>query len=191
MLRKRLLNEAAFILCGLFSACCPQALSLLFSSCLLVAPSHGFSGQWVSGSADSSGFQPVGSAGGWTGGRMEEGYLSPFPSLVAAGPATAVAPLCVACALPPLSPACRPSGLLVPPRLWGSSQLRGHFFRGFTSHLSIAQRGPFPKISSPKGPISVSCQDLDTFTCFPPSHQARYLHDLHFKTRKLRPREGL
>lgn len=122
---------------------------------------------------------------------MEEGYLSPFPSLVAAGPATAVAPLCVACALPPLSPACRPSGLLVPPRLWGSSQLLGHFFRGFTSHLSIAQRSPFPKISSPKAPISVSCQDLDTFTCFPPSHQARYLHDLHFKTRKLRPREGL
>ena len=102
-----------------------------------------------------------GQVGGW-----RRGICPPFPSLVAAGPATAVAPLCVACALPPLSPACRPSGLLVPPRLWGRSQLLGHFSRGFTSHLPIAQRGPFPKISSPKAPISVSCQDLDTFTCF-------------------------
>ena len=105
----------------------------------------------------------------WWVGRWEDGggvFVPPFSSLVTAGPATAVAPLCVACALPPLSPACRPSGLLVLPRLWGRSQLLGHFSRGFTSHLPVAQRGPFPKISSPKAPISVSCQDLDTFTCF-------------------------
>ena len=89
-----------------------------------------------------------------------------LPSLVAAGPATAVIPLCVACTLPPLSPACRPSGLLALPQLWESLELLGHFSKGFTSHLPIAQRGPFTKISSPKAPISVSCQDLDTFTCF-------------------------
>lgn len=53
----------------------------LCSSCLSAAPSRGFLGQWVSGSTDSSGFQPVGGTEGWAGGRMEEGYLSPVPLL--------------------------------------------------------------------------------------------------------------
>lgn len=98
-------------------------------------------------SADSSGFQPVGSAGGWTGGRMEEEYCPRSP-LIAAGPATAVAPLCVACALP-LSPACRPSGLLVSSRLWGSSQLRGHFFQEL--HISFVHG--FQRVPSPRFPL--------------------------------------
>lgn len=138
----------------------------LCSSCLSAAPSRGFLGQWVSGSTDSGGFQPVGGTGGWAGGRMEEGYLSPAPLLGRSWARHSCSPS--VCGLHPASPltglqTLRPP---VPPQLWRSLQLLGHFSRGFTSHLPIAQRGPFPKISSPKAPISVFCQELDTFTCF-------------------------
>lgn len=70
VLSKHLLNEAMFTLFGLFSTCCPQALSLLISACPSAAPSSGFSGQWV-----LSSFQWVSSSGrhGQMGGWEEGG----------------------------------------------------------------------------------------------------------------------